>query len=232
MKTQLFAIATITGALSIAPAYAQQPGGGTGTPGSPVTQAPGAPPTQSPGTQPPGAPGAPTQTPGTATRPGVPPSPTYPAPGANDRNQRMTLNGCIAGTGTTQSPYMLSSVQTGTTGAGAVSGSTGTSSGSGVIVGPPAVRNGSAGQAPGTTANPPAATGNPQNGHGGSAPVSGATSGHPSTYRLSGSDVSKFAGKRVQIMGSVVPGNGSSTPGTPSEFKVESVQPATGAACQ
>ena len=61
MKTFLLAIATIVGSLTLA--HAQ-------TPGSP-TQAPGAPPTQSPGTQPPGAPGAPTQTPGTTTRPGV-----------------------------------------------------------------------------------------------------------------------------------------------------------------
>jgi hypothetical protein len=230
MRRELLAIATIAGALSVAPAYGQQPGGGTGTPGSPVTQSPGAPPTQSPGTQPPGAPGAPAQTPGTTTRPGVPPSPTYPSPAANDRNQRMTLSGCVGGTGTAQSPYMLSSVQMGTSGSG-TGAATGANSGTGVTAGPPAVHNGSAGQAPGTTANPPAATGNPQNGHGAAAPVSGATSGHPSTYRLSGSDVSKFAGKRVQIVGSIVPANGSAAPGTPSEFRVESIQPATGT-CQ
>jgi len=69
-----------------------------------------------------------------------------------------------------------------------------------------------------------------------SAVPGGATSASAGTsYRLSGSDMTPWAGQRVQVIGTIAPvanasSSASATPGAPAirEFKVQSVQPASG----
>lgn len=116
---------------------------------------------------------------------------------------------------------------TGTTGAAGASGTSPT---------------GTAGAAGSNPAGGSVAPGSPTAGTSRAGGTTGAATGAGlSGYRLTGTDVSSWVGRRVQIVGSVVPAASGSAVGSPSatagsnpmpEFRVTSVQPMTGSCPQ
>ena len=141
----------------------------------------------------------------------TPPATTPPPTGSTTRSPESTGGNAAGGAGTTTPPP----AGTPPTGAG-TAGAPGSA--------------GNAGRTPGTPSSPGAAgaTASAQSG----AAASGATT--TNGYRLSGSDLSQWSGKRVEIVGTMVPAaSASRTTSGPSnlpEFRVQSVRP-TGGSC-
>jgi pilus assembly protein FimV len=190
------------------PVVLPQTGAATGSAAVPSAVPPTAA-TGTPGAMPPSAtPGA---VPPSATPAAVPPSTTPGSTGAAG----------TAGTGAAGAA--------GTAGTAGAPGATGAAGATGSVAGAP----GSTGAA-GTPGVPPAGTAGtmPATGAAGAAAGTAGSTSALNGYRLSGTDMSSWAGQRVQIAGTVIPPTGAATatPGaTPMpEFRVQSVQPVAG----
>jgi len=165
----------------------------------------------------PGAPGSPsTSTPG---------QPTTNTPGRKgtspNSSQAMTLTGCIGGSGTAAAPYMLSNI---TPASGSSSSTSQTSSSTSTSNRSATGDNSSTRNDSSSTRNDSSSTRSDSTARESSR--NGAASTPATSYRLSGTDVSAYKGKRVQIVGAVVPSTSGGT--TVQEFRVQSVQPGTG----
>jgi hypothetical protein len=181
------------------------------------------------------------------------PPPTTPAPTATQPPQAITMTGCVGG-GTNSQPYMLNNAMVlPQTGAAATGGGTAAATPPTSAATPPpsaATPPPSAATPPASAATPPAAAATPPSTVGstgiagppgtagaaattgtvGATPPAGAGASAIGAYRLSGTDMSGWAGQRVQIVGTVIPPSASAVPGTTPvpEFRVQSVQPVTG----
>jgi len=162
---------------------------------------------------------------------------TQPPPAAGAAGTSGTAAAGAAGTSGTAGATGTSGVAGATGGAAAgvgtppVSGAAGTSAASGAA-GAPTYGAAGAGTAAGSPTTGAVGTSGTI---AGTAPAGSSTSS-VSGYRLSGSDMSGWVGRRVQIVGSVVPAAagasisaaGASTSASTPEFRVVSVQPVTG----